>query len=104
MERLADRKPAVLHTRTMPTAPPLDEVEYDPGLPRADAGPITHGLHAAPVGRRPARDHVVRAGPRCRLELRAGHVCPISMTYAVVRRCYSTPDAGGGLRAVADQP
>jgi putative acyl-CoA dehydrogenase len=62
----------------------VDEVEYDPAYHELMQVAIEHGLHAAPwTDDRPGA-HVVRAAKTSVWTAEPGHMCPISMTYAVV--------------------
>jgi putative acyl-CoA dehydrogenase len=62
----------------------VDEVEYDPAYHELMQVAIKHGLHAAPwTDDRPGA-HVVRAAKTSVWTAEPGHMCPISMTYAVV--------------------
>jgi putative acyl-CoA dehydrogenase len=62
----------------------VDEVEYDPAYHELMQVAIEHGLHAAPwTDDRPGA-HVVRAAKTSVWSAEPGHMCPISMTYAVV--------------------
>ena len=65
---------------------------------------VGHGLHAAPWADDRPGAHVVRAAKTSVWTPEPGHVCPISMTYAVVPALRSQPGARGDLRAAADQP
>lgn len=62
----------------------IDEVEYDPAYHQLMTVAVEHGLHGAPwaVGKPGA--HVVRAAKLGAWNVEPGHVCPISMTYAIV--------------------
>ncbi|ROZ98026.1 acyl-CoA dehydrogenase family protein [Gordonia sp. OPL2] len=63
----------------------IDEVDYDPAYHELMRRAVGFGLHAAPWAETSPSPHLVRAakmsvwGPTD-----AGHLCPISMTYAVV--------------------
>jgi putative acyl-CoA dehydrogenase len=52
---------------------------------------IGHGLHAAP-GPTTGPAHVVRAAKNSVWTVEPGHLCPISMTYAVVPALRFNPD------------
>jgi putative acyl-CoA dehydrogenase len=62
----------------------IDEVEYDPAYHELMRVAIAHGLHAAPWADERPGSHVVRAAKTSVWNPEPGHVCPISMTYAVV--------------------
>jgi putative acyl-CoA dehydrogenase len=80
---LADRNRPVLHTHDR-TGHRVDEVEYDPAYHELMRTAIAHGLHAAPWADDRAGAHVVRAAKTSVWTPEPGHICPISMTYAVV--------------------
>ena len=62
----------------------VDEVEYDPTYHELMQVAIEHGLHAAPWADDRPGAHVVRAAKTSVWTAEPGHMCPISMTYAVV--------------------
>jgi putative acyl-CoA dehydrogenase len=80
---LADRNQPVLRTHDR-YGNRIDEVEYDPAYHELMTVAIGHGLHAAPWADDRAGAHVVRAAKTSVWTPEAGHICPISMTYAVV--------------------
>ncbi|MEO8815297.1 MAG: acyl-CoA dehydrogenase family protein [Mycobacterium sp.] len=80
---LADRNRPVLHTHDT-VGNRIDEVEYDPAYHELMRTAITHGLHAAPWADPRPGTHVVRAAKTGVWTAEPGHMCPISMTYAVV--------------------
>lgn len=80
---LADRNRPVLHTHDR-YGHRVDEVEYDPAYHELMRVAIAHGLHAAPWADDRAGAHVVRAAKTSVWTPEPGHICPISMTYAVV--------------------
>lgn len=80
---LADRNRPILHTHDR-YGHRLDEVEYDPAYHELMRVAVGHGLHAAPWADDRAGAHVVRAGKTSVWTPEPGHICPISMTYAVV--------------------
>ena len=80
---LADRHQPVLHTHDR-QGHRIDEVEYDPAYHELMTVAVGHGLHGAPWADDRAGAHVVRAAKTSVWTPEAGHVCPISMTYAVV--------------------
>ncbi len=69
----------------------IDEVEYDPAYHELMRTAVEHGLHAAPWADDRSGAHVVRAAKTSVWTAEPGHMCPISMTYAVVPalRCNS---------------
>ena len=80
---LADRNIPVLHTHDR-YGHRIDEIEYDPAYHELMRTAISHGLHAAPWADDRPGAHVVRAAKMGVWTPEPGHVCPISMTYAVV--------------------
>ena len=80
---LADRNVPVLHTHDR-YGHRIDEIEYDPAYHELMRIAIGHGLHAAPWADDRPGAHVVRAAKMGVWTPEPGHVCPISMTYAVV--------------------
>ncbi|MGE2732231.1 acyl-CoA dehydrogenase family protein [Mycolicibacterium vaccae] len=88
---LADRNRPVLHTHDR-YGHRVDEVEYDPAYHELMTAAIGHGLHAAPWADDRAGSHVVRAAKMSVWTPEPGHVCPISMTYAVVPALRHNPD------------
>jgi putative acyl-CoA dehydrogenase len=88
---LADRNKPILHTHDR-YGHRIDEIEYDPAYHELMRVAIGHGLHAAPwVDDRPGA-HVVRAAKMSVWTPEPGHVCPISMTYAVVPALRHNPE------------
>lgn len=81
--QLADRNRPVLHTHDV-VGNRVDEVEYDPAYHELMRTAIAHGLHAAPWADPRPGAHVVRAAQTGVWTAEPGHMCPISMTYAVV--------------------
>ncbi|MEV3901649.1 acyl-CoA dehydrogenase family protein [Mycobacterium sp. NPDC050551] len=80
---LADRHRPVLHTHDR-HGHRVDEVEYDPAYHELMTVAVGHGLHAAPWADDRPGAHVVRAAKTSVWTPEPGHICPISMTYAVV--------------------
>lgn len=80
---LADRNRPVLHTHDV-VGNRIDEVEYDPAYHELMRTAISHGLHAAPWADPRPGAHVVRAAATGVWTAEPGHMCPISMTYAIV--------------------
>ncbi|MCV7386273.1 acyl-CoA dehydrogenase family protein [Mycolicibacter longobardus] len=80
---LADRNGPVLHTHDV-VGNRIDEVEYDPAYHELMRTAISHGLHAAPWADPRPGAHVVRAAATGVWTAEPGHMCPISMTYAIV--------------------
>ncbi len=80
---LADRNRPVLHTHDR-YGHRVDEVEYDPAYHQLMNVAVTRGLHGAPWVDDRTGSHVVRAAKTSVWTPEPGHLCPISMTYAVV--------------------
>ncbi|HET7740310.1 MAG TPA: DNA alkylation response protein, partial [Mycobacterium sp.] len=88
---LADRNRPVLHTHDR-TGHRIDEVEYDPAYHELMTVAVGHGLHAAPWADDRPGAHVVRAAKTSVWTPEPGHICPISMTYAVVPALRFNPE------------
>jgi putative acyl-CoA dehydrogenase len=88
---LADRNQPVLHTHDR-YGHRVDEVEYDPAYHELMNVAVTHGLHGAPWAEDREGSHVVRAAKMSVWNVEPGHVCPISMTYAVVPALRFNPE------------
>ncbi|MBB2989827.1 putative acyl-CoA dehydrogenase [Mycolicibacterium iranicum] len=88
---LADRHRPVLHTHDR-YGHRVDEVDYDPAYHELMTAAVGHGLHAAPWADDREGAHVVRAAKMSVWTPEPGHVCPISMTYAVVPALRHNPD------------
>ena len=88
---LADRNRPVLHTHDQ-YGHRVDEVEYDPAYHELMRVAISHGLHAAPWADERPGAHVVRAAKTSVWTVEPGHICPISMTYAVVPALRFNPE------------
>ena len=89
----ADRNPPVLHTYS-PQGVRIDEVDFHPAWHQLMDTAVSHGLTAEPWTK-PARTgaHVRRAaGFVAWSQVEAGHLCPVSMTYAAVPALQSNPD------------
>jgi putative acyl-CoA dehydrogenase len=80
---LADRNQPVLRTHDR-YGHRVDEVEYDPAYHELMRTAVAYGLHGAPWADDRAGAHVVRAAKTSVWTPEPGHICPISMTYAVV--------------------
>ncbi len=71
----------------------VDEVEFHPYWHELMARAVTDGLHAAPWRTPRPRPHVARAAKLFVWgQAEMGHLCPISMTYAVVPALRFAPD------------
>ena len=88
---LAERNRPVLHTYDR-YGHRIDEIEYDPAYHELMRTAISHGLHAAPWADDRPGAHVVRAAKMGVWTPEPGHVCPISMTYAVVPALRHNPE------------
>ena len=88
---LADRNRPVLHAHDR-YGHRIDEIEYDPAYHELMRVAIGHGLHAAPWADDRPGAHVVRAAKMGVWTPEPGHVCPISMTYAVVPALRNNPE------------
>src|SRR3954470_2922054 len=90
--RLANVHPPVLHTHDR-YGHRIDEVEYLPQYHELMRTAVAHGLHAAPWADDRPGAHVARAAKVVSWGVAdAGHLCPISMTYAVVPALRTTPE------------
>ncbi|HVU91353.1 MAG TPA: acyl-CoA dehydrogenase family protein [Jatrophihabitans sp.] len=90
--RLANEHPPVLHTHDR-YGHRVDEVEYLPQYHELMRTAVAHGLHAAPWADDRPGAHVARAAKVISWGVAdAGHLCPISMTYAVVPALRTTPE------------
>lgn len=88
---LADRNIPVLHAHDR-YGNRIDEIEYDPAYHELMRVAIAHGLHGAPWADDRPGAHVVRAAKMSVWTPEPGHVCPISMTYAVVPALRHNPE------------
>ena len=88
---LADRNVPILHTHDR-YGHRVDEVEYDPAYHELMSIAVAHGLHAAPWADDRPGAHVVRAAKNSVWTVEPGHLCPISMTYAVVPALRYNPE------------
>ena len=88
---LADRNQPILRTHDR-YGHRVDEVEYDPAYHELMSAAVGHGLHAAPWADDRPGAHVVRAAKTSVWTPEPGHMCPISMTYAVVPALRHNPD------------
>jgi putative acyl-CoA dehydrogenase len=88
---LADRNKPILHTHDR-YGHRIDEIEYDPAYHELMTIAVGHGLHAAPWADDRPGAHVVRAAKNSVWTVEPGHLCPISMTYAVVPALRHNPE------------
>ncbi len=90
--RLANEHPPVLRTHDR-YGHRIDEVEYLPEYHELMRAAVGHGLHGAPWADERPGAHVARAAKVLVWgSTDAGHLCPISMTYAVVPALRATPE------------
>ncbi len=90
--RLANDHPPVLHTHDR-YGNRLDEVVYVPEYHQLMRVAVEHGLHGAPWASQRSGAHVARAAKVMAWGVAdAGHLCPISMTYAVVPALRAAPE------------
>jgi putative acyl-CoA dehydrogenase len=90
--RLANDHPPVLRTHDR-YGHRIDEVDYLPQYHELMRVAVEHGLHAAPWASDRPGAHVARAAKMMAWGVAdAGHLCPISMTYAVVPALRATPE------------
>ncbi|MCH9701090.1 MAG: acyl-CoA dehydrogenase family protein [Actinomycetia bacterium] len=88
---LADRNRPILRTHDR-YGHRIDEVEFDPAYHELMTVAVGHGLHAAPWADDRPGAHVVRAAKTSVWTPEPGHMCPISMTYAVVPALRHNPE------------
>jgi len=89
--RLANEHPPVLRTHDR-YGNRIDEVEYLPQYHELMNTAVEHGLHGTPWANERAGVHVARAAKVMAWGVAdAGHLCPISMTYAVVPALRAAP-------------
>jgi putative acyl-CoA dehydrogenase len=88
---LADRNQPILRTHDR-YGHRVDEIEYDPAYHELMHAAIEHGLHGAPWADDRPGSHVVRAAKTSVWTAEPGHLCPISMTYAVVPALRCNPE------------
>src|SRR5215207_4042350 len=91
LDELADRNQPILRTHDR-YGHRVDEVEYDPAYHELMKVAVGHGLHGAPWADDRAGAHVVRAAKTSVWTPEPGHICPISMTYAVVPALRNNPE------------
>ena len=90
--RLANENPPKLRTHDR-YGHRIDEVEFHPAWHDLMATAIGHGLHAAPWRAAVPGAHLARAaGMYVWGQSEAGHLCPVSMTYAIVPALRHAPD------------
>jgi putative acyl-CoA dehydrogenase len=90
--RLAEKNPPVLHTHDR-YGNRIDEVEFDPAWHQLMTVAVEAGIHATPWADDRAGAHVARAAKEfVWTATDPGHICPISMTYAVVPALRANPE------------
>jgi putative acyl-CoA dehydrogenase len=90
--RLANTYEPVLHTHDR-YGHRIDEVEYHPAYHQLMETAVARGLHTGPWADPRAGAHVARAAKvMVWYQVDAGHVCPVSMTYAVVPAIRHQPE------------
>jgi putative acyl-CoA dehydrogenase len=93
--RLANEHPPMLRTHDR-YGHRIDEVDYLPQYHDLMRTAVEHGLHGAPWADARPGAHVSRAAKMMVWGVTdAGHLCPISMTYAVVPALRTTPTLAG---------
>jgi putative acyl-CoA dehydrogenase len=94
--RLANEHPPVLRTHDR-YGNRIDEVEYLPQYHDLMRTAVEHGLHGTPWADERVGAHVARAAKVLAWGVAdAGHLCPISMTYAVVPALRAAPALAAG--------
>lgn len=89
--RLANENEPTLHTHDR-VGNRIDEVEYHPHYHDLMDVAVTSGMHAAPWRQDRAGAHVARAAKFYTwTQVEAGHLCPVSMTYAAVPALRHSP-------------
>jgi putative acyl-CoA dehydrogenase len=90
--RLANEYPPKLRTHDR-YGHRIDEVEFHPAWHDLMATAIGHGLHATPWQAQGPGAHLARAASLYVWgQAEAGHLCPVSMTYAIVPALRHAPD------------
>jgi len=90
--RTAEERGPVLHSHDR-YGHRIDLIEYHPSYHHLMEAAITRGLHAAPWGDDAPGAHVARAAKTIVWSpVDYGHMCPLSMTYAVVPALRHQPD------------
>jgi putative acyl-CoA dehydrogenase len=102
--RLANEYPPKLRTHDR-YGHRVDEVEFHPAWHDLMAAAIQHGLHAAPWRQQRPGAHVARAaGMYVWGQAEAGHLCPVSMTYAIVPALRHAPALAGQFEPLLAEP
>ncbi|MGW4018918.1 acyl-CoA dehydrogenase family protein [Rhodococcus ruber] len=102
--RLVDEYPPVLHTHDR-YGHRVDEVEFHPHWHDLMTVAVEHGMHAAPWRDPRAGAHVARAAKFYVWgQAEAGHMCPISMTYAVIPALRHNPELAATYEPLLTAP
>jgi putative acyl-CoA dehydrogenase len=102
--RLAERNHPVLHTHDR-YGHRIDEVEVDPAWHQLMTVAVESGIHAAPWSDGREGAHVARAAKEFVWSAaEPGHICPISMTYAVVPALRANPDLAATYEPLLTAP
>ncbi|KXF87829.1 acyl-CoA dehydrogenase [Rhodococcus ruber Chol-4] len=102
--RLVDEYPPVLHTHDR-YGHRIDEVEFHPHWHDLMTVAVEHGMHAAPWRDPRAGAHVARAAKFYVWgQAEAGHMCPISMTYAVIPALRHNPELAATYEPLLTAP
>jgi putative acyl-CoA dehydrogenase len=98
--RLANENRPVLHTHDR-YGHRIDVVEYHPAYHELMRTSLTHALHAGPWAEPRAGAHVARAAKVIVwYQVDAGHICPVSMTYAVVPALRHQPEVAAAWEPI----
>ncbi|MEU8543928.1 acyl-CoA dehydrogenase family protein [Streptomyces sp. NPDC048717] len=90
--RLAERHSPILHTHDR-YGHRIDEVEFHPYWHELMTVAVGHGMHGAPWADDRPGAHVARAAKLfVWAQVDAGHLCPVSMTYAAVPALRAEPE------------
>jgi putative acyl-CoA dehydrogenase len=102
--RLAERNHPALHTHDR-YGHRIDEVEFDPAWHQLMTVAVEAGIHAAPWSDGREGAHVARAAKEFVWSAaEPGHICPISMTYAVVPALRANPDLAATYEPLLTAP
>jgi putative acyl-CoA dehydrogenase len=102
--RQANEHPPVLRTHDR-FGHRIDEVEFHPAWHELMTVAVRHGLHAAPWRDQRPGAHVARAaGFYVWGAAEAGHLCPVSMTYAIVPALRNAPALAGRFEPLLAAP
>ncbi len=100
--RLANRHRPELHTHDR-YGNRIDVVEYHPAYHRLMTTALAHGLHSGPWADPCPGAHVARAAKVIIwYQVDAGHICPVSMTYAIVPALRHQPEVAAVWEPMID--